>query len=259
MRYHSTALRSAPHPPTHPPNHPPTHPPTRQQLVDGLLALVVATAHAGATLAAHSVDLIDEDDAGSLALGLCRDKGKGSSSAVIHEAAAIIRGATKRALSIWVAAAAAPFVRSSAPSRKGRGHATRPRRQTAPQTPRRRRRRRGRPPRLQAAVQRRYVAHRSPVRSAAELSRRPSQPTARSTRFLARPSPATALASRVLPVPGGPTSRAPLGILAPSLVYLSGFFRKSTTSCRGGGQGGARVVDVRQRGGGVSARAAQAR
>ena len=31
--------------------------------------------------------------------------------------------------------------------------------------------------------------------------------------------------------PGGPTSRAPLGILAPRRVYLSGFFRKSTTSC----------------------------
>ena len=30
-------------------------------------------------------------------------------------------------------------------------------------------------------------------------------------------SPATALASRVLPVPGGPTSSAPLGILAPNL------------------------------------------
>mmetsp|Transcript_11029 Transcript_11029/g.45787 ORF Transcript_11029/g.45787 Transcript_11029/m.45787 type:complete len:422 (+) Transcript_11029:556-1821(+) len=44
-------------------------------------------------------------------------------------------------------------------------------------------------------------------------------------------SPATALASSVLPVPGGPTSSAPLGILAPSAVYLSGFFRKSTTSC----------------------------
>mmetsp|Transcript_2934 Transcript_2934/g.8943 ORF Transcript_2934/g.8943 Transcript_2934/m.8943 type:complete len:242 (+) Transcript_2934:892-1617(+) len=44
-------------------------------------------------------------------------------------------------------------------------------------------------------------------------------------------SPATALASSVLPVPGGPTSSAPLGILAPSCVYLSGFLRKSTTSC----------------------------
>ena len=29
-------------------------------------------------------------------------------------------------------------------------------------------------------------------------------------------SPATAFASKVLPVPGGPTRRAPLGILAPS-------------------------------------------
>mmetsp|Transcript_9700 Transcript_9700/g.16640 ORF Transcript_9700/g.16640 Transcript_9700/m.16640 type:complete len:482 (+) Transcript_9700:983-2428(+) len=43
-------------------------------------------------------------------------------------------------------------------------------------------------------------------------------------------SPATALAMSVFPVPGGPTSRQPLGILAPSLVYLSGFLRKSTTS-----------------------------
>ena len=30
-------------------------------------------------------------------------------------------------------------------------------------------------------------------------------------------SPAIALARRVLPVPGGPTNRAPLGILAPNL------------------------------------------
>mmetsp|Transcript_6524 Transcript_6524/g.18032 ORF Transcript_6524/g.18032 Transcript_6524/m.18032 type:complete len:244 (-) Transcript_6524:1189-1920(-) len=43
-------------------------------------------------------------------------------------------------------------------------------------------------------------------------------------------SPATALAMRVLPVPGGPTRSAPLGILAPSLVYFSGFFKKSTSS-----------------------------
>merc|ERR1719284_802291 len=43
-------------------------------------------------------------------------------------------------------------------------------------------------------------------------------------------SPATALASRVLPVPGGPTRRQPLGILAPSAVYFSGLLRKSTIS-----------------------------
>ena len=44
-------------------------------------------------------------------------------------------------------------------------------------------------------------------------------------------SPATALAKRVLPVPGGPTSRAPLGILPPNSVNLPGFFRNSTISC----------------------------
>ena len=43
-------------------------------------------------------------------------------------------------------------------------------------------------------------------------------------------SPATALARSVFPVPGGPTSKHPLGIFAPSCVYLSGFLRKSTTS-----------------------------
>ena len=35
-------------------------------------------------------------------------------------------------------------------------------------------------------------------------------------------SPATALASRVLPVPGGPTRSAPLGSLAPILAYYPG-------------------------------------
>ena len=45
-------------------------------------------------------------------------------------------------------------------------------------------------------------------------------------------SPATALARRVLPVPGGPTSRAPLGSLAPISVYLPGLWRKSMISTR---------------------------
>ncbi|WVZ18587.1 hypothetical protein V8G54_005909 [Vigna mungo] len=44
-------------------------------------------------------------------------------------------------------------------------------------------------------------------------------------------SPATALARSVFPVPGGPTRRHPFGIFAPRAVYLSGFFKKSTTSC----------------------------
>ena len=43
-------------------------------------------------------------------------------------------------------------------------------------------------------------------------------------------SPATALASSVLPVPGGPTSSAPFGILPPKEVYFSGFFKNSTIS-----------------------------
>ena len=43
-------------------------------------------------------------------------------------------------------------------------------------------------------------------------------------------SPATALANRVLPVPGGPTSKAPLGIFAPISVYFVGFLRNSTIS-----------------------------
>ena len=44
-------------------------------------------------------------------------------------------------------------------------------------------------------------------------------------------SSATALAKRVFPVPGGPTRRAPLGILPPNEVYFSGFLRNSTISC----------------------------
>ena len=45
-------------------------------------------------------------------------------------------------------------------------------------------------------------------------------------------SPATALASSVLPVPGGPTSSAPLGIFAPISSYFFGLCRKSTISER---------------------------
>ena len=43
-------------------------------------------------------------------------------------------------------------------------------------------------------------------------------------------SPATAFANNVFPVPGGPTNKAPLGILAPKSVYFLGFLRKSTIS-----------------------------
>ena len=45
-------------------------------------------------------------------------------------------------------------------------------------------------------------------------------------------SPATALASSVLPVPGGPTSSTPLGMRAPKDRKRSGYFRNSTISCK---------------------------
>jgi hypothetical protein len=43
-------------------------------------------------------------------------------------------------------------------------------------------------------------------------------------------SPAIAFARSVLPVPGGPVRITPFGILAPSIVYFTGFLRKSTIS-----------------------------
>ena len=43
-------------------------------------------------------------------------------------------------------------------------------------------------------------------------------------------SPATALASSVLPVPGGPMSSTPLGMRAPSFMKRSECFRNSTIS-----------------------------
>ena len=43
-------------------------------------------------------------------------------------------------------------------------------------------------------------------------------------------SPAMARASRVLPVPGGPTSSTPLGILPPRRWNFCGSFRNSTIS-----------------------------
>ena len=49
---------------------PPMQAPTRQQLVERLLALVVAAANAGAAGAAHGINLIDEDDARGVLLGL---------------------------------------------------------------------------------------------------------------------------------------------------------------------------------------------
>lgn len=55
-------------------------------------------------------------------------------------------------------------------------------------------------------------------------------PNRKSRRTERLPHPATALASRVLPVPGGPTKITPFGMRAPTPVYFCGFFRKSTIS-----------------------------
>ena len=49
-------------------------------------------------------------------------------------------------------------------------------------------------------------------------------------------SPETARANRVLPQPGGPMSRTPLGIFAPISINFLGFFRKSTTSSNSSSQ-----------------------
>ena len=43
-------------------------------------------------------------------------------------------------------------------------------------------------------------------------------------------SPATARASNVLPVPGGPTIKIPLGIFPPTLINFAGSLKKSTNS-----------------------------
>ena len=53
----------------------------RQQLVDGLLALVIAAAHARAALAPHGVNLVDKDDAGGLGLSLEEGGGRGGGEA----------------------------------------------------------------------------------------------------------------------------------------------------------------------------------
>jgi hypothetical protein len=106
-----------------------------QQLVERLLALVVAAAHAGAAVPADGVDLVDEDDAGAVLLRLLEQ--------VAHPAGADAD------------------------------------------------------------------EHLDEVRAGDRKNGTPA-------------SPATARASRVLPVPGGPYSSTPLGILAPSAWKRAG-------------------------------------
>ena len=117
-----------------------------QQLVQGLLALVIAVAEAGAAMAADRVDFVDEDDA-------------------------------RRAI----------FLAWSNMSRT----------RLAPT-----------PTNISTKSEPEMVKKGTPA------------------------SPAMARASRVLPVPGEPTSSAPLGILPPSRANLPGSFRYSTISCK---------------------------
>ena len=116
-----------------------------EQLVEGLLALVVAAAEAGAAVAADRVDLVDEDDARRV---------------------------------------------TACSARRGRAPARRRRRRTSRRNPSREIEKKGTPA-----------------------------------------SPAMARASSVLPVPGGPTSSTPFGILPPRRWNFCGSLRKSTTSC----------------------------
>ena len=115
-----------------------------QQLIEGLLALVVAAAEAGAAMTADRVDLVDEDDAGRVLLALLE-----------------------------------------------------------------------------------HVAHARLAPTPTNISTK-SEPEMVKNGTLA--SPAMARASRVLPVPGGPTSSTPFGILPPRRWNFCGSFRYSTIS-----------------------------
>ena len=62
-----------------------------QELVEGLLPLVVAAAQAGAALAAHGVDLVDKDDGGGVLLGLVKqvaDAGGAHAHVELHKVGA---------------------------------------------------------------------------------------------------------------------------------------------------------------------------
>ena len=115
-----------------------------QQLVERLLALLVAAADPSAALAADRVDLVDEDDAGRVLLARCLNRSR-----------------------TRLAPTPTNISTNSEPEIEKNG------------TP---------------------------------------------------ASPATALEISVLPVPGGPTSRTPFGMRAPSAVKRSGCLRNSTIS-----------------------------
>mmetsp|Transcript_30476 Transcript_30476/g.81988 ORF Transcript_30476/g.81988 Transcript_30476/m.81988 type:complete len:330 (-) Transcript_30476:948-1937(-) len=96
-------------------------------------------------------------------------------------------------------------------------------------------------PRLRptASISSMKIMHGAMARAWAKRSRTREGPTPTNISMKSEPemdrngteaSPAVALASMVLPVPGGPTRSAPLGTLAPSLANLSVSLRKLTNS-----------------------------
>ena len=83
---------------------------------------------------------------------------------------------------------------------------------------------------MMAGARLRASANRSRTRAAPTPTNSSTKPEPVTEKNGTSASPATARASSVLPVPGGPTIRTPRGTVAPTLVYRSGFLRKSTTS-----------------------------
>ena len=77
----------------------------------------------------------------------------------------------------------------------------------------------------------RAIANRRRMRAAPRPANISTNAAADCEKKLAPASCATALASSVLPVPGGPCSRMPRGTFAPSFLKRSGSRMNSTTSC----------------------------
>mmetsp|Transcript_28708 Transcript_28708/g.70713 ORF Transcript_28708/g.70713 Transcript_28708/m.70713 type:complete len:221 (-) Transcript_28708:480-1142(-) len=97
------------------------------------------------------------------------------------------------------------------------------------------------PPRLRptASISSMKMMHGASARACAKRSRTRLGPTPTNISMKSEPemlrkgtdaSPAVALASSVLPVPGGPTSNTPRGQRAPAFAYFCGLRRQSTTS-----------------------------
>mmetsp|Transcript_28710 Transcript_28710/g.70721 ORF Transcript_28710/g.70721 Transcript_28710/m.70721 type:complete len:201 (-) Transcript_28710:480-1082(-) len=90
-----------------------------------------------------------------------------------------------------------------------------------------------------ASISSMKMMHGASARACAKRSRTRLGPTPTNISMKSEPemlrkgtdaSPAVALASSVLPVPGGPTSNTPRGQRAPAFAYFCGLRRQSTTS-----------------------------